>query len=63
MGLPFHPSMFHWQTPFYMAFRMEAVIPLESKFPTLRTEHFDPKTNKEAVERELVLAKEKRDDA
>ncbi|XP_058220517.1 uncharacterized protein LOC131330798 [Rhododendron vialii] len=38
------------QTPFSMAFDMEAVIPLESRFPTLRTENFDPKTNDEAVE-------------
>jgi hypothetical protein len=51
------------QTPFSMAFGMEAVIPLESKFPTLRTENFDPTTNDEAVEQELILAEEKRDDA
>jgi ribonuclease HI len=51
------------QTPFAMAFGMEAVIPLESKFPTLRTETFDPETNDEAVATELVLAEEKRDDA
>ncbi|XP_058189204.1 uncharacterized protein LOC131306792 [Rhododendron vialii] len=51
------------QTPFSMAFGMEAVIPLESRFPTLRIENFDPKTNDEAVEQELVLAEEKRDDA
>ncbi|XP_058180119.1 uncharacterized protein LOC131298660 [Rhododendron vialii] len=38
------------QTPFSMAFGMEAVIPLESKFPTLRTENFDPKTNDDAIE-------------
>lgn len=45
-----------------MAFGMEAVIPLESRFPTLRTETFDPQTNDEAVATELVLAEEKRDD-
>ncbi|XP_058208141.1 uncharacterized protein LOC131321150 [Rhododendron vialii] len=50
------------QTPVLMAFGMEAVIPLESKFPTLRTKNFDPKTNEEVVEQELILAKEKRDD-
>ncbi|XP_058217536.1 uncharacterized protein LOC131328636 [Rhododendron vialii] len=50
------------RTPFSMAFGMEAVIPLESRFPTLRTENFDPKTNDEAVEQELILADEKRDD-
>ncbi|XP_058210020.1 uncharacterized protein LOC131322641 [Rhododendron vialii] len=51
------------QTPFAMAFGMEAVIPLESRFPTLRTETFDPETNNDAVATELILAEEKRDDA
>ncbi|XP_058208218.1 uncharacterized protein LOC131321231 [Rhododendron vialii] len=51
------------QTPFAMAFGMEAVIPLESRFPTLRTETFDPQTNNDAVATELILAEEKRDDA
>ncbi|XP_058189165.1 uncharacterized protein LOC131306759 [Rhododendron vialii] len=44
------------QTPFSMAFGMEAVIPLKSRFPILRIENFDPKTNDEAVEQELILA-------
>ncbi|XP_058202626.1 uncharacterized protein LOC131317062 [Rhododendron vialii] len=51
------------QTPFAMAFVMEAVIPLESKFPTLRIKTFDPETNNDAVATELMLAEEKRDDA
>ncbi|XP_058211749.1 uncharacterized protein LOC131323931 [Rhododendron vialii] len=51
------------QTPFAMAFGMEAVIPLKSRFPTLRTETFDPQTNNDAVATELILAEEKRDDA
>ncbi|XP_058198489.1 uncharacterized protein LOC131314008 [Rhododendron vialii] len=51
------------QTPFAMAFGMEAVIPLESKFPTLRTETFDLESNNDAVATELILAEEKRDDA
>ncbi|XP_058217401.1 uncharacterized protein LOC131328477 [Rhododendron vialii] len=50
------------QTPFAMVFGMEAVIPLESRFPTLRTETFDPQTNNDAVATELILADEKRDD-
>ncbi|XP_058185912.1 uncharacterized protein LOC131303137 [Rhododendron vialii] len=49
------------QTPFAMAFGMEAVIPLESRFPTLRTETFDPQTNNDAIAIELILAEEKRD--
>ncbi|XP_058223096.1 uncharacterized protein LOC131332814 [Rhododendron vialii] len=51
------------QTPFSMAFGMEAVIPLESKFPTLKTETFNPKTNDDAMAQELILAEEKCDDA
>ncbi|XP_058217480.1 uncharacterized protein LOC131328563 [Rhododendron vialii] len=51
------------QTPFAMAFGMEAVIPLKSRFPTLRTETFDSETNNDAVATELILAEEKRDDA
>lgn len=42
---------------------MEVVIPLESRFLTLRTETFDHQTNDEAVGTELVLTEEKRDDA
>lgn len=42
---------------------MEVVIPLESRFPTLRTETFDTTTNDETVATELVLVEEKRDDA
>lgn len=42
---------------------MEAVIPLESRFPTLSTEMFDPQTNDEEVEAELILPEEKRDEA
>lgn len=57
------PSHSTSQTPFAMAFDMEAVIPLESRFPTLYTETFDPQTNDEAVEVELILAEEKRDEA
>ncbi|XP_058215685.1 uncharacterized protein LOC131326817 [Rhododendron vialii] len=51
------------QTPFAMAFGMEAVIPLESRFPTLRTETVDLESNNDAVATELILAEEKRDDA
>lgn len=51
------------QTPFALAFDMEAIIPLESRFPTLQTETFGPQTNDEAVAAELVLAEEKRDEA
>ncbi|XP_058208269.1 uncharacterized protein LOC131321289 [Rhododendron vialii] len=57
------PTCSTGQMPFSMAFGMEVVIPLESRFPTLKTENFDPKTNGEDVEQKLILAEEKRDDA
>lgn len=46
-----------------MAFGIEAVISLESRFPTLCIETFDPKTNDEEVAVELILVEEKRDEA
>lgn len=42
------------QTPFAMAFGMEAVIPLESKVPTLISEHLDPEVNDEAIAKTLT---------
>lgn len=51
------------QTPFALAYGMEAVIPLASKFPTVRTEHFDAPTNDAAIERDLDLAEERREEA
>ena len=42
---------------------MEAVIPLESGLPTLRTDTFDPDRNAEALAKDLDLAEEKRDAA
>lgn len=38
--------------------QISAVIPLESRFSTLRTETFDPQTNDVVVEAELILAEE-----
>ena len=43
-----------------MTYGDEAVIPLESGFPTTRTSSFNPKDNDENLERGLDLIDEKR---
>ena len=35
------------ETPFSMSYRAEAVIPLETGFPALRTQSFNPSDNDE----------------
>ena len=51
------------ETPFSMTYRAEAVILLESRFPTTRTSSFSPKDNDEQLVRNLDLIKEKRESA
>ena len=51
------------RTPFSMAYGMEAVLPLATLIPTARTENFDVPTNDEAMDRELDLAEELREEA
>ena len=46
-----------------MTYRAEAVIPLETGFPTLRTSSFSPSDNNEHLEKNLDLIEEKRDNA
>ena len=46
-----------------MTYRAEAVIPLESRFPTTRTSSFNPKDNDEQLARNLDLIEEKRENA
>ena len=48
------------ETPFSMTYGAEAVIPLESGFPTTRTSSFNPKDNDENLARGLDLIDEKR---
>ncbi|XP_075665171.1 uncharacterized protein LOC142634797 [Castanea sativa] len=47
-----------WETPFSMAYRAEAVIPLETGFPTLRTSLFTPDSNDNLLEKSLDLVEE-----
>ena len=51
------------ETPFSMTYGAEAVIPLESGFPTTRTSSFNPKDNDENLARGLDLIDEKRENA
>ena len=51
------------ETPFSMTYGDEAVIPLESGFPTTRTSSFNLKDNDEQLARGLDLIKEKRENA
>ena len=48
------------ETPFSMTYGAEAVIPLESGFPTTRTSSFNPKDNDENLARGLDLIDEKK---
>ena len=51
------------ETPFSMTYGAEAVIPLETGFPTTRTSLFNPKDNDEQLTRNLDLSEEKRENA
>ena len=51
------------ETPFSMTYGAEAVIPLESGFPTTRTNSFSPKDNDEQLIGNLDLIEEKRENA
>ena len=51
------------ETPFSMTYGAEAVIPLETGFPTLKTNSFNPSSNNELLERSLDLIEERRESA
>ena len=54
----------HWstgETPFSMTYGSEAVIPLETKFPTLRTSLFTPDNNDRLLEKSLDLVDKRRE--
>jgi len=51
------------KTPFSMTYGAEAVIPLETGFPTLRTTSFNPSSNNELLEKSLDFVEEKRENA
>ena len=49
------------ETPFSMTYGFEAVTPLETKFPTLRTSLFTPDNNDRLLEKSLDLVEEQRE--
>ena len=51
------------ETPFLMTYGAEAVIPLETGFPTSRTSSFNPRGNDEQLTESLDLVEEKRESA
>ena len=51
------------ETPFLLTYGAEAVIPLETGFPTTRTSSFNPIDNNEQLTRNLDLIEEKREGA
>ena len=51
------------ETPFSMTYGAEAVIPLETGFPTLRTSTFSSDSNDERLEKSLDLIEERRENA
>lgn len=51
------------ETPFSMTYGAEAVIPLETGFPTIKTGTFNPTDNDEQLQKSLDLIEEKRENA
>ena len=51
------------ETHFSMTYGAEAVIPLETSFPTSRTSSFNPRDNDEQLTKSLDLIEEKRENA
>ena len=46
-----------------MSYGADAIIPIETGFPTLRTQSFNPNDNDKLLERNLDLIEEKRENA
>ena len=51
------------ETPISMSYEVEVIIPIETGFPTLRTQMFNPNDNDKLLERSLDLIKERRQNA
>ena len=51
------------EMPFSMMYGIEFVIPLETRFPTLRMSSFTPNNNDELLEKSLDLIEERRENA
>ena len=51
------------ETPFSLTYGAEAIIPLETRFPTIRTSSFTPNSNDGLLEKSLDLIGERRENA
>jgi hypothetical protein len=51
------------ETPYSLAFGVEAVIPVEIGSPSFRIQHYNPRFNSEGLKLHLDLLEEKRDEA
>ena len=51
------------ETPFSMSYGAKAVIPIETGFPTLRTQSFNPNDNDKLLGRSLDFIEERRESA
>ncbi|XP_065632323.1 uncharacterized protein LOC136068728 [Quercus suber] len=51
------------KTPFSMTYGAEAVIPLETRFSTMKNSSFSPTSNNEQLEKSFYLIKEQRENA
>ena len=60
---PTTPRRSTGKTPFSMTYGAEAVIPLETRFPTLRTSTFSTDSNDRLLEKSLDLIEERRESA
>ena len=49
------------ETPFSMTYGAEAIFPLKTNFPTLKTSSFCPNGNNELLEKSLDLIEERRE--
>ena len=58
-----HTSQINRETPFLLSYKAEAVIPLETSFPTLKTSLFSPSSNNELLEKSLDFIEERRESA
>ena len=57
------PRRLTGETPFSMTYGAEAVIPLETGFPTLKTNSFNLSSNDKLLEKSLDLIEERRESA
>ena len=51
------------ETPFSMSYGAETIILIETSFPTLKTQSFNPSINDELLEKSLDLIEERKESA